>query len=84
MRPIGQEAPVLRRSLLLIVGLIAVSTVLFVIGVTVERRGEATEGAGAHQELSSEPVQGAPVRGSPLGRSRATSRRRSAPPKEQR
>jgi hypothetical protein len=58
MRPMHQDAAVLRRSLLLIVGLIAVSTVLFVVGVTVERQGEATEGAAAHQEVSGEPASG--------------------------
>jgi hypothetical protein len=57
MRPMHQDAAVVRRGLLLIVGLMAVATVLFVVGVTVERRGEATEGA-AHQELSSEPQAG--------------------------
>ena len=54
MRPMRQDAAVLRRSLLLIVGLIAVSTLLFVAGVTVERRGEASEVSAAHQELSGE------------------------------
>lgn len=44
--------------MLLIVALMAVSTVVFVVGVAVERRGEATEGAGAHQELSGEPEAG--------------------------
>jgi hypothetical protein len=58
MRPMHQEAAVVRRGLLLIVGLMAVSTVLFVVGVAVERRGEATEGTAAHQELSSEPQAG--------------------------
>jgi hypothetical protein len=58
MRPMHQDAAGLRRSLLVLVGLIAVSTVLFVVGVTVERRGEAAEGTGAHQELSSEPQAG--------------------------
>jgi hypothetical protein len=57
MRPMHQDAG-LRRSLLLIVGLIAVSTVLFVVGVAVERRGEAAEGTGTHQELSGEPEAG--------------------------
>jgi len=50
MHPITRDAvAVVRRSLLLIVALMAVSTVVFVVGVAVERRGEATEGAGAHQ-----------------------------------
>jgi hypothetical protein len=49
--------------LLLIVGLIAVSTVLFVVGVAVERRGEAAEGAGTHQELSGEPEAGEAAEG---------------------
>lgn len=54
MQPMHQDAAGLRRSLLLIVALMAVSTVLFVVGVAVERRGEAAEGAAAHQELSGE------------------------------
>jgi hypothetical protein len=53
MRPMHQDA-VVRRSLMLIVGLIAASTVLFVVGVTIERRGEAAESTAAHQELSGE------------------------------
>jgi hypothetical protein len=58
MRLMHQDAAVLRWSLLLIVGLITVSTVLFVVGVSVERRSEATEGAAAHQEVSGEPETG--------------------------
>ncbi|MCA1731346.1 MAG: hypothetical protein LC751_18695 [Actinobacteria bacterium] len=41
-----------RKKLLLIVSLIAVSTVLFVIGVVVERQSEPTEAPGTHQEAS--------------------------------
>ena len=59
MQPITQDAVAgVRRSLLLIVALMAVSTVVFVVGVAIERRGEAAEGAGAHQELSGEPEAG--------------------------
>lgn len=58
MQPTRREAPVLRKKLLLIVGLIAVSTALYVIGVAVERSQEATEGAGAHQEVSGTPDDG--------------------------
>ena len=58
MQPMHQDAAGLRRSLLLIVALMAVSTVLFVVGVAVERRGEAAEGALAHQVLSGEPEAG--------------------------
>jgi hypothetical protein len=54
MQPTNQSAPLARGSLLLIVGLIAVSTILFVVGVTVERRGEAAGSTAAHQELSAE------------------------------
>jgi|SRR5215218_2709532 len=54
MQPENQGNAGLRRSLLLIVALIAVSTVLFVVGVAVERRGEAAENTAAHQELSGE------------------------------
>jgi hypothetical protein len=50
MRPMHQDAAVVRRSLLLIVGLMAVSTVLFVVGVAVKRRGEALK-AGDHANV---------------------------------
>jgi hypothetical protein len=49
MRPMHQDAAVVRRSLLLIVGLMAVSTVLFV-GVAVKRRGETLK-AGDHANV---------------------------------
>jgi hypothetical protein len=55
MQPTNQNSLVGRGSLLLIVGLIAVSTILFVVGVAIERRSEAAEGAAAHQEVSGEP-----------------------------
>ena len=42
----------------MIVGLIAVSTVLFVVGVALERGSEAAEDAAAHQEVSGEPASG--------------------------
>jgi len=45
-----QDAAVVRRGLLLIVGLMAVSTVLFVVGVAVKRRGEALK-AGDHANV---------------------------------
>ena len=47
----------------MIVALMAVSTVVFVVGVAIERRGEAAEGAGAHQELSGEPEAGEAAEG---------------------
>jgi hypothetical protein len=50
MRPMHQDAAVVRRSLLLIVGLMAVSTVLFVVGVAVKRRGETLK-AGDHANV---------------------------------
>jgi hypothetical protein len=55
MQPTNQNSLVGRGSLLLIVGLIAVYTILFVVGVAIERRSEAAEGAAAHQEVSGEP-----------------------------
>jgi hypothetical protein len=49
MQPITQDAVAgVRRGLLLIVALMAVSTVVFVVGVAIERRGEPAEGAGGH------------------------------------
>jgi hypothetical protein len=64
MQPITQDAVAgVRRGLLLIVALMTVSTVVFVVGVAIERRGEPAEGAGAHQELSGEPEAGEAAEG---------------------
>ncbi len=54
MRLTRQEAPALRQKLRLIVDLIAVSTVLYVVGVLAERQSEAAEGSGADQQESSD------------------------------
>jgi len=47
-----------RKKLLLIAGLIVMSTVLYVNGVAAERSQETAEGPGAHQEVSGTPESG--------------------------
>ncbi len=54
MRLTRQEATALRQKLRLIVDLIAVSTVLYGVGVVAERQSEAAEGTGADQQESSD------------------------------
>lgn len=46
------------RMLMLIIGLMVVSTILFALGIGLERAGEANEPAGAHTEIEEENQEG--------------------------
>lgn len=56
MTDIRQASTVPQNILRLLIGLMIISTILFVVGLTLERAGEAGEGAGAHNEAE-EPQQ---------------------------
>ena len=74
MRPTRQETSISRKKLLLIASLIVVSTVLFVIGVAMERSQEMAEGPGAHQEEVSGTPESGQARESQEARERAEAR----------